>query len=61
MGEAAAETGTARGGQPAAIAAPPATTASDLRLAAVERGRIASLGGLTSLIWLVVLVFMVWH
>ncbi|MGH3210880.1 MAG: DUF2269 family protein [Trebonia sp.] len=44
-----------------AAAAPPATTASDLRLAAVERGRIASLGGLTSLIWLVILVFMVWH
>lgn len=60
-GEAAAGTDAARGGKPAAIAAPPATTTSDLRLAAVERGRIASLGGLTSLIWLVILVFMVWH
>ena len=51
------------GGQPAAIAAPAATAkASDLRVtAAVERGRIASLGGLTALIWLVILVFMVWH
>jgi hypothetical protein len=29
--------------------------------AAVERGRIASLGGLTALIWLVILIFMVWH
>jgi predicted integral membrane protein DUF2269 len=58
---AAAETGAASGGKPAAIAAPVATIASDLRLAAVERGRIASLGGLTSLIWLVILVFMVWH
>jgi Ca2+/Na+ antiporter len=51
----------ASGGKPAVIAAPAASVASDLRLAAVERGRIASLGGLTSLIWLVILVFMVWH
>ena len=37
-------------------------TADDLRVtAAVERGRIASLGGLTALIWLVILVLMVWH
>ena len=55
-GEAAAASG-----QPAAITAPALTVAGDLRLAAVERGRIASLGGLTSLIWLVILVFMVWH
>jgi hypothetical protein len=61
-GEGAADAGAA-GGQPAAIAAPAATaTATDLRVtAAVERGRIASLGGLTALIWLVILVFMVWH
>jgi hypothetical protein len=32
-----------------------------LRLAAVERGRIASMGGITALIWLVILVLMVWH
>ena len=57
-GEAAAQAGA---GRPAAIAAPAPTTAGDLRLAAVERGRIASLGGLTALIWLVILVFMVWH
>ena len=60
-GEAAAQAGPAAGGQPAAITAPALTVAGDLRLAAVERGRIASLGGLTSLIWLVILVFMVWH
>src|SRR5712664_223184 len=37
-------------------------TAGDLRVAAaVERGRIASLGGLTALLWLVILVLMVWH
>jgi hypothetical protein len=58
-GEAAAQAGpAASGGQPAAIAAP---AAGDLRVADVERGRIASLGGLTALIWLVILVFMVWH
>jgi uncharacterized membrane protein len=61
-GQAAAQPGPAAGGgQPAAITAPALTVAGDLRLAAVERGRIASLGGLTSLIWLVILVFMVWH
>ncbi len=30
-------------------------------VAAVERGRIAALGGVTALIWLVILVLMVWH
>jgi hypothetical protein len=54
-------TGT-RTGRHAAIAPPPAATrAGDQRVAAVERGRIASLGGVTALIWLVILVFMVWH
>jgi hypothetical protein len=37
----------------------PAQTPS--QLANVERGRIASLGGLVALIWLVVLVLMVWN
>ena len=47
---------------PAAVAAPAgAATAANLHVAAVERGRIASFGGLTALIWLVTLVFMVWH
>ena len=32
-----------------------------VKVAAVERGRIASLGGVTALIWLVILVLMVWH
>jgi Predicted integral membrane protein (DUF2269) len=31
------------------------------QLAAVERGRIASMGGVVSLIWLVILVLMVWN
>jgi hypothetical protein len=30
-------------------------------VAAVERGRIASMGGVVSLIWLVTLVLMVWN
>jgi hypothetical protein len=56
----------ATGGVPALTAAPgdgqPAATAGrDLRVAAVERGRIASIGGVTALIWLVILVLMVWH
>ena len=40
---------------------PPAATAAGDHQAVVERGRIASLGGLTALIWLVILIFMVWH
>ena len=32
-----------------------------LRLAAVERGRIAMMGGITAVIWLVILILMVWH
>lgn len=54
-GETPAETGT-----PAA-AGPTATVGRDLRVAAVERGRIVSFGGVTALIWLVILVLMVWH
>jgi Ca2+/Na+ antiporter len=40
---------------------PSVTVSADVRVAAVERGRIASFGGVTALIWLVVLVLMVWH
>ena len=43
--------------EPAAAA--PVTAAS--HIANVERGRIVSLGGVVSLIWLVILVLMVWH
>jgi len=58
---------TAGGGQAAtAIAsdARPAMTTdprTGLRLAAVERGRIAMMGGITAVIWLVLLVLMVGH
>jgi Ca2+/Na+ antiporter len=37
-----------------------ATVKSDLHTAAVERGRIATMSGVTGLIWLAVLVLMVW-
>jgi hypothetical protein len=36
-------------------------TAARLHVATVERGRIASLAGVVSLIWLVILVLMVWR
>ena len=57
------EPGAGTEGGPAAIGAPArtATATASLTVAAVERGRIASFGGLTALIWLVTLVFMVWH
>jgi hypothetical protein len=54
-GEAATETTEPGSAQPVD------TVGRDLRVAAVERGRIASIGGLTALIWLVILVLMVWH
>jgi Ca2+/Na+ antiporter len=37
-----------------------ATVTSDLHTAAVERGRIATMSGVTGLIWLAILVLMVW-
>jgi hypothetical protein len=56
------------GGEQAATAvasdARPALTTdprTGLRLAAVERGRIAMMGGITAVIWLVILILMVWH
>jgi cbb3-type cytochrome oxidase subunit 3 len=44
------------GGQPAAD-----TAALAAHVASVERGRIAALGGVVNLIWLVILVLMVWR
>lgn len=48
---------------PAAPAPPTDDDASAIpaHLASVERGRIAMLGGVVSLIWLVILVLMVWN
>jgi uncharacterized membrane protein len=57
----------ASGGEPVSTVASDAQPAmstdpkTGLRLAAVERGRIASMGGVTAVIWLVILVMMVWH
>jgi hypothetical protein len=60
------ETGAGEGAGGAApadarTAAQPPVTVADGRVAAVERGRIASFGGVTALIWLVILVLMAWH
>jgi len=69
LAELTAAGGTAQpvtdGGRPAVGGAQPATGnargAAELNPAAVERGRIASIGGVTALIWLVILVLMAWH
>jgi predicted integral membrane protein DUF2269 len=62
-GKPVTEQDPADAGQPAA--APPVEPApsamSDIKVAAVERGRIAAMGGVTALIWLAILVLMVWH
>jgi hypothetical protein len=42
-------------------ASQPGAAHQELHLAHVERGRIASLGGVVALIWLVILVLMVWN
>ena len=61
------QTGAAGGEQQATAVASDARPAlttdprTGLRLAAVERGRIAMMGGITAVIWLVILVLMVWH
>jgi Predicted integral membrane protein (DUF2269) len=49
------------GAQPAARGARLTAAEADFLAAAVGRGRIASIGGVTALIWLVILVLMVWH
>ena len=50
-------TGSAASGS----AAPGTASAAQVQVATVERGRIASLAGVVSLIWLVILVLMVWR
>jgi hypothetical protein len=71
----AAGSATAAGPQPTAADVEPApagepisggaatgtATAARVHVATVERGRIASLAGVVSLIWLVILVLMVWR
>ena len=46
--------------QPAPVLADAPVTAGT-HLGHVERGRIATMGGVVSLIWLVILVFMIWN
>src|SRR5215471_16440936 len=50
------EDGAAAGGDQ-----PETTAAAEVKIAAVERGRIASMSGVTALIWLAILVLMVWN
>lgn len=50
------EAETAGSGRPTAV-----TAAAQAHVATVERGRIASMGGVVSLIWLAILVLMVWN
>jgi Ca2+/Na+ antiporter len=46
-------------GEPAVLPGPPVTAGT--HLGHVERGRVATVGGVVSLIWLVILVLMVWN
>ena len=50
---------TAPGEPAAALPGPPVTAGT--HLGHVERGRVATMGGVVSLIWLVILVLMVWN
>jgi hypothetical protein len=52
---------TAADVEPAPTPAAATATATRINVATVERGRIASLAGVVSLIWLVILVLMVWR
>jgi hypothetical protein len=54
-GDAAAAPASGQGAATATLAGPPPHAAS------VERGRIAAMGGVVNLIWLVVLALMVWR
>ncbi len=49
------ESTAAAGGKPLTTIEP------NIKVAAVERGRIASMGGVTALIWIAILVMMVWQ
>ncbi len=57
----AADVEPAPASQPASGTATATATATRVHVATVERGRIASLAGVVSLIWLVILVLMVWR
>jgi hypothetical protein len=57
-GEAGTEEAASSAPPPASLAA---GTAAASHVATVERGRIASMGGVVALIWLAILVLMVWN
>ncbi len=60
-GEAGTEEAASSAPPPAPGAAGSTATATASHIATVERGRIATMGGVVSLIWLVILVLMVWN
>jgi len=55
------ETATTADGMPTGSDQPATTVAVDLKTAAIERSRIASLSGVVGLIWLALIVLMVWN
>jgi hypothetical protein len=59
VGAGAADAGDDETGQPVATLASLATLPA--HVASVERGRIAAMGGVVNLIWLVILALMVWQ
>jgi hypothetical protein len=56
-----AEAGTTADGTPTSGGQPATTVVGDLKTAAIERGRIASMSGVVGLIWLAVIAAMVWN
>jgi choline-glycine betaine transporter len=56
-----AETATTADGTPTGGGQPATTVVGELKTAAIERGRIASMSGVVGLIWLAVIVLMVWN
>jgi hypothetical protein len=58
---AAADTGAAGPGAGSTEPGPAAATTVAAHVASVEHGRIAAMGGVVNLIWLVILVLMVWR
>jgi len=55
------ETATTADGMPTGSDQPATTVVGDLKTAAIERSRIASLSGVVGLIWLALVVLMVWN
>jgi hypothetical protein len=60
-GEAGTEEAASSAPPPAATPASGTGTAAEVHIANVERGRIATMGGVVGLIWLAILVLMVWN